>query len=108
MPLPAPLPLPSVLLLEAATLLVLLSYEEPARRAATDAWLRGLQARLGTTVRVLKLDEAGHAAVVHSFGPSALPACILVRHGVELWRQSGLPEEETFAALLLSKRVLGN
>lgn len=105
MRLPSPLASSPVLFPEAATLLVLLPlpYEEPAHRAATEAWPRGLRARLGPAIRVLKLDEASHPAVVRSFGTPALPAYVLVRHGVELWRQSGLPEEETFAALLLRK-----
>ncbi|MEJ7663142.1 MAG: thioredoxin [Hymenobacter sp.] len=93
---------------DAATLLVLLPDEEPGRRAATEAWLRGFRARLGPAIRVLKLDETGHAAVVRSFGAPALPACILLRHGVELRQQSGLPEEELLAALLLRKVTEGN
>lgn len=64
--------------------------------------LRALQARLGPTVRVLRVDEASHPTVVHSFSgqPAALPACVLVRQGVELWRQPGLPQADAIEARL--------
>jgi hypothetical protein len=37
---------------------------------------------------------------VRSFGQPALPACVLVRQGVELWRQPGLPTADAVAGLL--------
>ena len=58
----------------------------PGASAATTATLVALQQQLGAAVRVLAIDEASHPAVVRSFGPPALPACVLVRQGVELWR----------------------
>lgn len=81
----------------ATVLLVLLPIG--ARAAATTA-LAALQQQLGAAVRVLAIDEATHPAVVRSFGPPALPACVLVRQGVELWRQPGLPDAEAVADLL--------
>ncbi|MBC8083410.1 MAG: thioredoxin [Hymenobacter sp.] len=72
-------------------------------RAATLAGLSGLQRQLGSAIRVLRIDEATHPVVVRSFDGRGLPAFVLIREGVELWRQSGLPEGEGIAALLLSK-----
>jgi thioredoxin-like negative regulator of GroEL len=80
-----------------AVLLVLLPL---GAGAAARATLAALQQQLGAAVRVLAIDEASHPAVVHSFGPPALPACVLVRQGVELWRQQGLPDAAAVASLL--------
>ncbi len=80
-----------------AVLLVLLppaAAGEGLPTAFTSTAIRALQRRLGPAIRVLKIDEASHPAVVRSFGPPALPACVLVRQGVELWRHQGLPEAE--------------
>jgi hypothetical protein len=40
---------------------------------------------------------------VRSFNGDSLPCLVLVREGVELWRQCGLPLDEVMAPLLLSK-----
>lgn len=81
----------------AAVLLVLLPRGAGAAAAAT---LAALQQQLGAAVRVLAIEEAAYPAVVRSFAPPALPACVLVRQGVELWRQPGLPTAEAVAGLL--------
>ena len=65
--------------------------------------LRILQDQLGDSIRVLTIDEGSHPAVVRSFGLAELPACVLVRQGVELWRQQGLPEEDGLVSVLLRK-----
>jgi hypothetical protein len=52
---------------------------------------------------VLQVDEASHPAVVRSFGTPELPACVLVRQGVELWRQHGLPDDDSAVEALLDK-----
>lgn len=88
---------------EAAVLLVLLPpvlHGQPP--ALSPGALRALQARLGPGVRVLWVDEATYPAIVRSFSgqPAALPACVLVRQGVELWRLPGLPEIATIEARL--------
>lgn len=88
-----------------AVLLVLLPLAaagETLAAAPTSTAIRALQRRLGPTVRVLKIDEASHPAVVHSFGTTTLPACVLVRQGVELWRHQGLPESEAELCHLLA------
>ena len=95
------LALPSPELLAPAVLLVLV----PAGRAGrlpTPAQLDDLQRRLGPAVRVLRIDEATHAAVVRSFAVAQLPACVLVREGIELWRQPGWPETDSLVAALLA------
>ncbi len=90
---------------EAAVLLVLLPAvgTAPQVRAGTLAALAALQAELGPAIRVLTVDETSHPSVVRSFDAVNLPAFVLMRQGAELWRQQGLPEGETTAALLLSK-----
>ncbi|AMJ65973.1 hypothetical protein [Hymenobacter sp. PAMC 26628] len=90
---------------EATVLLVLLPPVGTAQpvRAATLAALQALQQRLGSVIRVLTVDEGSYPVVVRSFAPVDLPAFVLVRRGVELWRQQGLPEGEFIVAELLSK-----
>ncbi len=103
---PLPIPVPAVALTtDAAVLLVLLPPVGTARpvRAATLAALQALQQQLGNVIRVLSVDEASHPAVVYSFQATTLPAFVLVRQGVELWRQQGLPEGEFIVAQLLDK-----
>jgi hypothetical protein len=104
-----PPPLPAHM----AMLLVLLptvgpgdKQETPLHRTATNTLLKDLQHQLGTTIRVLKVDEASHPAVVHAFNGRGVPAFVLLRGGEELWWQQGLPEGEPMAALLLSKLIV--
>lgn len=94
----------------AAMLLVMLptvgpgaKQETQPTRTATNLLLQGLQLQLGAAVRVLKVDEASHPAVVHAFDGRGVPAFVLLRDGEELYRQQGLPEGAPLAALLLSK-----
>ena len=94
----------------AAMLLVLLpavgpgiEQETQPTRTATNLLLKGLQLQLGAAVRVLKVDEASHPAVVHAFDGRSVPAFVLLRDGEELFRQQGLPEGAALVALLLSK-----
>jgi hypothetical protein len=103
-PIPIPVP-PFALAADVAVLLVLLPPEgtAPPVRVATLAAMQVLQQRLGSVIRVLAVDEASHPAVVRSFQPADLPAFVLVRQGVELWRQLGLPEGELIVAQLLAR-----
>ena len=100
--LPLPVPPSSA---EAAVLLVLLPAvgTAPQVRAGTLAMLATLRAELDPVIRVLTVDETSHPSVVRSFDAIDLPAFVLMRQGAELWRQQGLPEGETTAALLRSK-----
>jgi thioredoxin-like negative regulator of GroEL len=81
-------------------LLVLLPLAQAGEGPAARAAIGALQQQLGPAVRVLRIDAAAHPAVVRSFQVPALPAWVLVRQGVELGRQPGLPTAETVAALL--------
>ena len=89
---------------DAAMLLVLLPPvgTAPQVRAATLAALAALQRELGAAIRVLTVDEVSHPVVVRSFYPTDLPCFVLMRQGVELWRQGGLPEGEVIVPQLLS------
>ena len=75
----------------------------PQVRVATLAALTALQGELGTAIRVLTVDEESHPSVVHSFQVTDLPCFVLVRQGVELLRERGLPEGEGIVPLLLNK-----
>ncbi len=92
---------------DATVLLVLLPPEIPGAanhpKLATAAALRLLQSQLGSAIRVLVVDETSHPTVVRSFRATDLPSFVLVRQGVELWRQRGLPEGELIVPLLLSR-----
>jgi hypothetical protein len=100
----APSDTSSELFPHAVVLLVLLP---PADSAATQAFVRTalhtLQQQLGTAIRVLRVDEATHPDVVRSFHDRGLPAWVLMRHGVELWRQPGLPIDPDAIAMIRSK-----
>jgi len=101
-----PLLVPPPVLPDTAVLLVLLPVG-PLGQAADaplpSAALQTLQARLGSAVRVLKVDAATHPAVVRSFDLPTLPACVLMRQGVELWRQQGLPDDDAGIEALLTR-----
>ena len=77
-----------------------------AIQLANRAALHTLQQQLGGGIRVLRVDEATHPAVVRSFDGRGLPAWVLMRHGVELWRQPGMPAGASTVALILSKLAL--
>lgn len=94
---------------EAPVLLVLLP-TVPADLAAqawtvTTAMLNLLQTRLAAAIRVIRIDAASHPAVVRSFDGQGLPAFVLLNHGIEVWRQQGLPVGESIVAELLSKAL---
>ncbi|RSK50009.1 thioredoxin [Hymenobacter rigui] len=62
-----------------------------------------LQHLLGAGVQVLRIDEAEYPAVVRSFAPPRLPACVLLWQGMELWRQEGLPQPELVAPIIQAR-----
>jgi hypothetical protein len=88
----------------AVVLLVLLPpAASTASQLTTRAALHTLQQQLGAAIRVLRVDEATHPDVVRSFDGQGLPAWVLMRHGVELCRQPGMPAGAATVALILSK-----
>lgn len=93
---------------EAAVLLVLLPSlaRHPAALSATDVTL--LQHHLGPAVQVLRIDEGTYPMVVRSFLPLQLPACVLLRQGVELWRQERIASTQQLVPTILAKVRLRN
>lgn len=77
-------------------------------RASTRPMLEALQHRLGSRIQVLVVEEESDPDVVHSFRAAPLPAFLLVRQGIELWRQPGLPEGEQMAEQLLHRLRLAD
>lgn len=69
-------------------------------RASFLALANALQAQLDGLVRVLRIDEDIHSDVVRSFAVTQTPTFVLVRRGVELWRQEGLAEMVTLVELI--------
>ena len=59
-----------------------------------------VQGRFQTRLRVLRIDATNHPHVVHCFAVTLTPTFVLVREGLELWRQEGLPAEETLVSLI--------
>lgn len=70
------------------------------QRASLTALADSLQAQLGGLLRILRIDEATHPEVVQSFAITQTPAFVLVRRGIELWRQEGLSDEATLVGLI--------
>lgn len=106
---PLPSPLPNN---EAPVLLVLLPTVEAHSAAqaclVTMALLNLLQTRVGAAIQIcsrLSFAAASHPAVVRSFYGQDLPAFVLLKHGIEGWRQQGLPQGESIAAVSLSRAL---
>ena len=70
------------------------------QRALLTALADSLQAQLGGLLRILRIDETNHPDVVQSFAFAQAPSFVLVRRGVELWRQEGLSDEATLVGLI--------
>ena len=70
------------------------------QRALLTALAESVQAQLGSLVRVLRIDETDHPDVLQSFAITQLPAFVLVRRGIELWRQQGPADETTLVELI--------
>lgn len=103
---PGTLPFPPEKSAAAAVLLVMLPAvarpaESPPVFSVADQ--ARLQRQLGPAVQVLRINAAEYEAVVRSFEPVQLPACVLVRQGLELWRTEGLPRPDNLVPLILSK-----
>lgn len=67
-----------------------------------------LQEQLGGLLRILRINEPSCPDVVQSFAITQTPAFVLVRRGIELWRQEGLSHEATLVELFricLPKRL---
>ena len=70
------------------------------QRVELTALANAIQTQLGSLIRVLRVDEISHPDVVKSFAITQLPAFVLLRRGVELWRQQGLTDEAALVGLI--------
>lgn len=59
-------------------------------RSSLTRLVEPIQQQLGESVRILKIDAITHPDVVQSFDIHQFPAFVLVRQGIELWRQEGI------------------
>jgi len=90
---------------QSAVLLIFMPPERanPQLKVLLTALATSIQAHFGSQIRVLKIDQINHADVVRSFAITHTPAFVLVRLGVELWRQESLSNEP---ALIVSIQSL--
>ncbi|MGI4742422.1 MAG: thioredoxin family protein [Janthinobacterium lividum] len=91
---PPPSPPPAVLLL---------LLPRGATGGPRQAMLDELRHRLGAAIQVLVVDEENDPDVVRSFRVTRLPSFLLLRQGIELWRQPGLPEGELIVEQLFDR-----
>lgn len=59
-----------------------------------------IQAQFGSFLRVLQIDEAENPDVVTSFSITETPTFVLIKQGIELWRQVGLCIEERLVSMI--------
>ena len=69
-------------------------------RALLTELAGSIQAQFGSLLRVLQIDEAENPDVVTSFGIAETPTFVLVKQGIELWRQVGLCTEERLVNMI--------
>lgn len=96
-------PHPVLITAKSAVLLIFFMPSELAnrqQRAFLTALADSLQEYFGKQLRVLRIDEATHPDVVQSFAITQTPAFVLVRRGIELWRQVGMSDEITLVLLI--------
>lgn len=65
-----------------------------------NAVANSLQEHLADVLRVLSIDKDRHPDVFRSFDITHTPTFVLVRQGIELWRQVGLQDAATLAELI--------
>lgn len=82
---------PASLLTASSQLPVLLVFAPtaPTQRAGVDQLLAQARSVLERAVRIVRISETTHPEVVLSFGFTTLPAFVLLRQGLELWRHTG-------------------
>lgn len=92
--------------LRSAQSAVLLIFFMPANRlnhphrAVLSALADSVQAQFGSLLRVLQIDEVNNPDVVTSFGITETPTFVLLKQGVELWRQVGVCAEELLVGMI--------
>lgn len=80
---------PLIVPAKAAVLLVFMPTNRKQQETFTKL-INSLHDFLDGSLRILQLDEATHPEVVRSFDITHLPAFVLIRQGVELWRHEGM------------------
>ncbi|WP_020604283.1 hypothetical protein [Spirosoma spitsbergense] len=90
--------LPILVPAKTAVLLVFLP-PDPPQRAALRTLINSLPGFPDESLRIIQLDEAIYPEVIRSFTVTHLPALVLVRQGVELWRYEGMPNDTVLTAV---------
>lgn len=88
---------------QSAVLLIFFIPAEQAnrpQRVLLTALADSLQVHFAGQLLVLRIDEANHPDVVQSFAISRMPAFVLIRRGIELWRQEGMSDKATLVGLI--------
>ena len=75
------------------------------QRVLLTTLANSLEEQLGGLLRILRIDEATYPEVVKSFAITQTPAFVLVRRGIELWRQEGLSDQATLVALIQERLI---
>jgi thioredoxin-like negative regulator of GroEL len=94
---------PVLVTAQSAVLLIFFMPSELAnrqQRASLNALADYLQEYFGKQLRVLRIDEVNHPDIAQSFSITQTPAFVLVRRGIELWRQEGMSDKTTLVGLI--------
>ncbi|GAB3914593.1 hypothetical protein GCM10028803_60280 [Larkinella knui] len=70
------------------------------QRAGVNQLLERVGAELGDLIRITRVDQAVHPEVVRSFGVHQVPSFILLKQGIEIWRQNGPLDSRELIRLL--------
>lgn len=81
---------------ELPVLLIFFTPEPFNPRSKTDAMalIDSIHRHFADQINLLRIDPIQHPSVASSFHVAQSPTFILLRQGVELWRQTGLPHED--------------
>ncbi|GAB3931148.1 thioredoxin family protein [Larkinella terrae] len=90
---------PLIVPAKTAVLLVFVPDSIP-QQARVNQVLERVGAELGESIRITRVDEVVHPEVVLSFRIQRLPSFVLLKHGMEIWRYSGLLDAQELIGLL--------
>lgn len=96
-------PHPVLVTTQLAVLLIFFMPSELAnrqQRVFLTALADSLQEHCGKQLRVLRINEVNHPDVVQSFAITQTPTFVLVRRGIELWRQEGMSDKAMLVGLI--------
>ena len=99
-------PYPVLLAARSANLLIFFipsTRTNQSSRAALAALADAMEAQLAGLVRLLRIDENHQSDVAQSFAVTKTPTFVLLRRGVELWRQEDFSEAPTLVELIRDK-----